>query len=148
MKSQIPQCIEVKTLKKNNLTFPRYVFEEMIQHCKTELPNEACGIVSGVNGEVTSVWRLKNESKSEKRYFVGKESVQKTFNKIFHKGEIVLGIYHSHPKTSPIPSKFDLINHPYQDVKMIIVSFKKVNPVTKCYVIENRSSTESILIVN
>ncbi|WP_394184809.1 Mov34/MPN/PAD-1 family protein [Metabacillus halosaccharovorans] len=135
-------------MSNNKLTIAQDSYVEIIDHCFSEMPYEACGIVSGVNNTVITVWKLKNESKSENRYFVSKEKVQQIYNDIFNNGENVLGIYHSHPKTSPIPSKFDLMNHPYQDVKMIIVSLKKKKPVIKCYEIVNQSYYESTLIVN
>ena len=135
-------------MSNNKITIAQDSYDEIIDHCCSELPNEACGIVSGVNNTVITVWKLKNESKSENRYFVSKEKVQQIFNNIFNNGENVLGIYHSHPKTSPIPSKFDLMNHPYQDVKMLIVSLKKKKPVIKSYEIVNQSYYESTLIVN
>ncbi|WP_026561685.1 M67 family metallopeptidase [Bacillus sp. J37] len=135
-------------MSNNKLTLKQNDYEKIIDHCCSEQPYEACGIVSGVNDIVSSIWKLKNESKSLNRYFVSNEKVQNVFDEIFNKGENVLGIYHSHPKTSPIPSEFDLINHPYHDVKMIIISLKKKKPVIKCYEIVNKSFFETTLIVN
>jgi len=135
-------------MRNNSLTLIQIAYDELLEHCRSEQPYEACGIVSGVNNTVISVWKLKNEIKSEKRYFVSKETVQQIFNEISSKGENVLGIYHSHPKTSPVPSKFDLMNHPYQHVKMIIISLKKKEPVIKCYEIVNQKFSETTLIVN
>lgn len=135
-------------MKNIKFTLVQKLYDEMIAHCRSELPYEACGIVSGVNEKVDSVWKLTNESKSKNRYFVGKDNVQNTLNELVHKGEKILGIYHSHPTTSAIPSRMDLINHPYPNVKMLIVSFKKMDPVMKCYEIKNQHFVEITLIVN
>lgn len=135
-------------MKINKLIIAQNQINEIIDHCRAELPYEACGIISGVNNTVISVWRMQNESKSEKRYFVSKGNVQNIFDEILKKGEDVIGIYHSHPKTSPIPSKYDLLNHPYPKVQMIIVSLKNKKPVIKSYEIINQHFLETTLIVN
>lgn len=135
-------------MKNDKLSFSKSSYVEIIDHCRSELPFEACGILSGINHTVYTVWKLNNEIKSDRRFFIGKETVNKTLQKIIQKREEVLGIYHSHPSTAPIPSNTDLFSHPDTNVKMIIVSLKKVNPIMKCYKIENKNYKEVTVIVN
>lgn len=117
-----------------NISKPLY--DQVINHCQKQLPYEACGLLAGTNqNDVLSIWPLENENKSRIRYYVSKKVVNKTLNQIASKGQKVLAIYHSHPKTAPYPSYTDIRHHPDEDVKMIIISFKKNIPQLRCFAI-------------
>ncbi|MBM7603157.1 proteasome lid subunit RPN8/RPN11 [Metabacillus crassostreae] len=129
------------------LFFTEYCLKEIINHGVKYLPNEVCGILSGTNNCIQSVWKLKNELNSDRRFYVGKGVVKCTLKLIEQRGHEVLGIYHSHPATSPIPSTSDIINHPDPNVKMIIISYKKITPVVKCFKIHNQQFKEILFLV-
>lgn len=117
----------------NKLIIPQSIHQQLIEYGKLGLPFEACGFLSGNNMRVKSIWQLENEVLSDRRFFVSKMRVKQTIEKIHQQNEEVLAIYHTHPTTSPIPSRFDLINHPTENVKMVIVSYKTTPPLAKCY---------------
>jgi proteasome lid subunit RPN8/RPN11 len=85
--------------------------EEMCAHAEGEQPAECCGLIGGTeDGEARSVYRLSNVA-SDRR--VGYEAAPKElFNAqrlMRERGEQLLGIYHSHPRTSdPVPSETDV----------------------------------------
>ncbi|WP_177184456.1 Mov34/MPN/PAD-1 family protein [Psychrobacillus sp. OK032] len=79
------------------------------------------------------MWVFENELKSDRCFFVSKTVVAKTLAQIAERKENVIAIYHSHLTTAPIPSSYDIINHPDSDIKMLIVSFKSEPPEAKCY---------------
>ena len=122
-------------MSNNKLTLKQNDYEKIIDHCCSEQPYEACGIVSGVNDIVSSIWKLKNESKSLNRYFVSNEKVQNVFDEIFNKGENVLGIYHSHPIDKAYPSPEDIAFNNYPEIAQIIISFARssTHPDVKCF---------------
>jgi proteasome lid subunit RPN8/RPN11 len=126
----------------NKLIFPVNYYEELVNHGQSQLPYEACGLLSGRNQTVQSIWKLKNELNSDRRFFVGEKTVNKTLQSIAKRDEKVLAIYHSHPTTAPVPSYTDVLNHPDVEVKMIIVSYKTKNPLVKCYHIQKGSYKE------
>lgn len=128
--------------RKNELIIPEDVYMEMINHCKNNLPYEVCGFLSGENNNVKSIWPFINEWKSKSRYYVSEHIVEKCLKEISLKNEKVLAIYHTHPTTSPTPSSYDLANHPYADVSMMIVSFKQNQIKVKCFTITHSSYKE------
>jgi len=129
------------------LIFPLNCFKELLNHGRSKLPYEACGILSGKNNQVHSIWKLKNEVKSDRRFFVGKKAIVETLHHIAEKDEVVLAIYHSHPTTAPVPSYIDIKNHLDSEVKMIIVSYKTKNPIVKCYSVQNRAYKEQPFLI-
>lgn len=129
-------------MENDKLIFPAKCYEELINYGRSKLPFEVCGILSGYNNNVQSIWKLKNEMNSSSRFFVGKKAVEETLQQISQKEEKVIAIYHSHPTTAPVPSYVDIINHPDSEVKMIIISYKTKKPIVKCYSVQNGAYKE------
>jgi len=100
------------------------------------LPYEACGLLSGSNNKVQSMWELENKWKSDKHFLVRKKQVEEALQKINQRNEQVLAVYHSHPTTAPVPSYNDIVNHPDDNVNMVIISYKKRSPITRWYRIQ------------
>ncbi|WP_077302875.1 Mov34/MPN/PAD-1 family protein [Virgibacillus pantothenticus] len=129
------------------IIIPLSINNQMIEHGYSALPYEACGLLAGNRMKVQSIWQLENEWKSDRRFFVSKEKVEGALNKIKQINQEVLAIYHSHPFTAPIPSTFDVRNHPTTNVKMIIVSFKGGSPSVRCYRIRDTNYEECLFCI-
>ena len=72
-------------MENNKLIFPVNCYEELVNHGRLQLPYEACGVLSGRNLTVQSIWKLKNELNSDRRFFVGERTVNKTLQSIAKK---------------------------------------------------------------
>ncbi|WP_431308912.1 Mov34/MPN/PAD-1 family protein [Halalkalibacter flavus] len=134
-------------IKTEKIIIPAICFEEIVEHGRSNLPYEVCGLLSGNKNNVQSVWKLVNEIKSDRRYFVGKKVVEETFKQINKQKEKVIAIYHSHPTTKPIPSSYDLVNHIDDEIVMVIISYKFKKPKIKCYRIEAGAYEECIYLI-
>ncbi|WP_087972256.1 M67 family metallopeptidase [Oceanobacillus rekensis] len=121
---------------RGEITIPQTIHDKMVEHGRSCLPYEACGLLSGINHNVQSIWQLENEWKSDRRFFVRKKIVEETVQKIKQLNEQVLAVYHSHPTTAPVPSNYDITNHPDDHVFMVIISYKTRPPITKWYHIQ------------
>lgn len=129
------------------IVIPQIIHNKMVESGKANLPYETCGLLSGTNNRVLLLWHLENELKSAKRFFVRKKTVEKTIQKIKNLEEQVLAIYHTHPTTAPVPSSYDMTNHPDEKVNMVIISFKTNLPVTKWYTIKGQHYTERLFCI-
>ncbi|MDQ0159595.1 Mov34/MPN/PAD-1 family protein [Alkalibacillus salilacus] len=129
-------------MKQKQLILPQTIYNQIVEDCRNNLPYESCGLVTGLDHRVNKFWPLDNELKSTKRYFVSKQSLEAVMNEITQSGEQVLAIYHTHPVTAPVPSSFDLKNHPDHSVYMMIISFKLESPMCKLYSVENNRYLE------
>ncbi|MEC5424241.1 Mov34/MPN/PAD-1 family protein [Virgibacillus sp. C22-A2] len=134
-------------MQTESIVIPEIIHNEMVENCKDRLPYEACGLLSGTGNRIRSLWQLENELKSATRFFVSKQSVEKTIQNIKHLEEQVLAIYHTHPITDPVPSSYDLRNHTDEKVFMVIISFKTNPPITKWYTIKGNHYTERLFSI-
>jgi proteasome lid subunit RPN8/RPN11 len=109
------------------------VYQEMIEHCRNNLPYETCGLLSGQDGMGMTVWKLKNESQNLNRFYMSKDSIKYAVKKMEEQAEQLTGIFHSHPSTRAFPSFHDIKNNPYTELPYIIISFYKGNVEVGCF---------------
>jgi proteasome lid subunit RPN8/RPN11 len=114
----------------NHLLLSRQFLDAMIEHARTELPNECCGLLAGVrDGAVLRVearHELVNETPSPKEYFAVK-SVFAATKKMREFDHEIVAIYHSHPTSEPIPSNKDLKRNFHGDtVVHFIIGFYRL----------------------
>lgn len=88
---------------------PRVVAEEMLTHARAQLPNEACGLVSGslADGQVTRFHPARNVDASPLRYDVHPEDLVRITFAIEAAGEDLVAIFHSHTRSAAVPSATD-----------------------------------------
>ncbi len=84
----------------------RELVDEIVAHAKEEAPNECCGVMGGADGRATSVRRGKNLHASPLRFEIADPI--KLLNAIEADGEELVGIYHSHTRSAPLPSQTDV----------------------------------------
>jgi [CysO sulfur-carrier protein]-S-L-cysteine hydrolase len=130
------------------IIIPLSIHKQMVEHGNLALPYEACGVLAGNQTNVQSIWQLENEWKSDRRFYVSKHEVERTVKRIKQVNQNVLAIYHSHPYTAPIPSTLDIANHPADNVKMVIISFKGGSPLVKWYRIRDANYEECLFWID
>jgi proteasome lid subunit RPN8/RPN11 len=124
------------------LQIPAAIRDAMVDHCLREAPLEACGILGGVNHRVASFFLLANELHDEARYRADPRELIAAVQALRGRGEEILALYHSHPKTEAIPSKTDLRENYYGDVPRIIVSLAGAEPVVRIWRLDTDSFEE------
>ena len=92
------------------ITLLREHLDEMFAHARAMSPEECCGLVGGAAERARTIYRLRNVARDP---LVGYEAApQELFaaqRMMRERGEGLLGIYHSHPRSSdPIPSETDV----------------------------------------
>ncbi len=123
------------------------VYEDMIAHCRSALPNEGCGLLSGIASSGETLWKLRNESHNSNRFYMSAQSIKKTVETIEKKCEMLTGIFHSHPNSPAIPSSYDIQYNTYNNLAYIIVSFYKGNIEVGCFRMENKTIIQLELIL-
>ncbi|MBM7573682.1 Mov34/MPN/PAD-1 family protein [Aquibacillus albus] len=134
-------------MSNKKIVIPQIIYNQMVENGRSNLPYETCGLLSGIDDYVQSIWHLENEVKSVSRFFVKKETVEETMRKINQLEEQVLAIYHTHPTTAPVPSSYDIFNHPDEKVSMLIISYKTNPPITKWYNIQGSKYVEHLFFI-
>ena len=94
-------------------------------HARREHPAECCGLLSGANGLITDIHRLRNDAdKPETRYFATPEELFAAMRRIRESGQSLLGVYHSHPRTPAYPSTSDVEMAFYPEAYYFIISLE------------------------
>jgi proteasome lid subunit RPN8/RPN11 len=85
-------------------------------------PEEACGLLAGVGGEVLEVISVPNALHSPVRYRMDPRDQWRAFQTIEQRGWELLGIYHSHPNGPEVPSETDVSEAFYPEAAYLIWS--------------------------
>lgn len=106
------------------LVLPRSVADEMLGHARAELPNEACGLLSGslATGLATRFHAARNSEASPLRYNVDPEDLVRITFAIEEAGEELVAIFHSHTLSPAVPSATDLRAAMYPDPFYLLAS--------------------------
>lgn len=116
------------------ILLPRTILERMIVHAQQDQPNECCGLLAGNDGKVAQGLPLVNELASPTEYSAEPKSLLQAAKAARLAGQDVLGFYHSHPTSAPVPSKTDLARNAWgSDVVFFIISLAKEEPEVRAW---------------
>ena len=106
------------------LQLPPAVAEELMRHARSELPNEACGLISGSlpTGSASRFYPARNVEASPLRYNVHPEDLVRITFEIEDAGEELVAIFHSHTRSAAIPSATDRRTAMYPDPFYLLAS--------------------------
>jgi len=94
-------------------------------HARRTHPAECCGLLSGRNGVITDIHPLRNDAdRPETRYFATPEDLFAAMRRIRESNQVLLGIYHSHPRTLAYPSASDVEMAFYPEALYFIISLE------------------------
>lgn len=108
----------------NGLAVPVGVADELMRHARAELPNEACGLLSGslADGRATAFHPARNVEASPLRYNVHPEDLVRITFAIEDAGEDLVAIFHSHTRSAAVPSATDRRTAMYPDAFYLLAS--------------------------
>lgn len=123
------------------------LYQEMIDHLRSTLPLEGCGIIAMLDGAAVRLFPGTNTESSETRYNMDLAEIVDAFDAIDRNGWKLGALFHSHPHSAPIPSETDLANAFYPDALMVIVSFSSERPETRAYRVDGSVREVPVQIV-
>lgn len=84
----------------------------IVAHCQGALPNEGCGLLlgqrQGTNALIVEALPACNSRASPQHYEIAPEAVLAADRHARASGQTLLGAWHSHPDSQPVPSATDL----------------------------------------
>lgn len=106
------------------LIIPADLAAAMLSHARTELPNEACGILSGSLevGRVVAFHPARNAEASPLRYNVDPEDLVRITFAIEDAGQDLVAIFHSHTRSPAVPSATDRRAAMYPDAFYVLAT--------------------------
>ena len=115
--------------------------DELIAHAREANPNECCGLIGGTPDRVAqSVYRLRNLAANPLvTYEAASEDLFKAQRVMRERGELLLAIYHSHPRAAdPYPSETDVRLAYYPTAVYLIVGLGNREPQLKAFRISEK----------
>ena len=108
----------------HGLAIPATVAVELLAHARAELPNEACGLLSGslADGRATAFHPTRNAEASPLRYSVHPDDLVRITFAIEDAGEDLVAIFHSHTRSAAVPSATDRRAAMYPDPFYLLAS--------------------------
>ena len=108
----------------SGLSLPLAVAEQLMEHARAELPNEACGLLSGsfATGRATAFHPARNVEASPLRYNVHPEDLVRLIFAIEDAREDLVAIFHSHTRSAAVPSATDRRSAMYPEALYLLAS--------------------------
>ncbi len=125
------------------LTIKDSDLRRIYEHCDSEYPNEACGILAGHNGTVEKLYSMKNAEASPSFYVMDPQEQFRVMKEMRQAGLHLVGIYHSHTGSQAYPSSTDVSLAYYPEAVYLIVTLLDRNrPVSRGFTIIDGTITE------
>jgi proteasome lid subunit RPN8/RPN11 len=131
------------------LRLPAQVYTQIVAHCLSGLPDEACGLIGGdlATGEVVRCYPTRNLAASAKLYTVDpKQHLQADRDAEAH-GMAIMGVFHSHTHTDAYPSPTDVAQAPDPQWHYVLVSLRDISPMLRSYrIVDQRIEEEAVIV--
>ena len=93
------------------LALPDALRQHIVERAEEALPNECCGLLTGTRDaegwRVNRLISLENVAASPIVYEADPKALLRAHREMRERGEDLVGIYHSHPSSAPVPSRTD-----------------------------------------
>ena len=106
---------------------PRPIADAIVDHARSEYPNEACGLIVGsapaaAGGEALRYESCRNKAASPYRYEVHPDDLLRLTVAVDDADEVFWAIVHSHVRSPAVPSPTDIGLASYPDSLYVLVS--------------------------
>jgi len=128
-------------------TIRREVLEQLTAHAREARPHECCGVLIGVNRVIVQARRAANLSDDPNRFELDPQAHVAAIRDTRGTAQSVVGFYHSHPHSPPVPSARDLAESTYPDVLHLIVGFPDAEPQTRAFILGPEGYREAGLAI-
>src|SRR5688572_31300877 len=112
----------------------------ILAHAAEAKPNECCGLIGGQNNQARNTYPMQNVAQNPQlAYEAAPEDLFAAQREMRERGEGLLAIYHSHPRSSdPSPSETDVRLAYYPSATYLIIGLGGVTAVIKAFSISER----------
>ncbi|MFA6335783.1 MAG: M67 family metallopeptidase [Bacteroidales bacterium] len=128
------------------IQIPKNIIEGIIHQALKELPNEACGLLTGKNGVVEKRYAMINVDFSPSHFSFNPAEQFQVFRSALADGTQIIANYHSHPESPARPSKEDIRLAFDPEITYLILSLASEKPVLKAFNIKDGVSEEVEII--
>ena len=91
-----------------SINIPANVVRDMLDHAREAAPRECCGLLIGKDDSIVRSVRARNLDSKATLYLINPEDHFSAIRSARAEGLEVIGAYHSHPSSAPVPSPTDV----------------------------------------
>lgn len=124
------------------MRIPKHIYDGIVAQAYAEMPNEACGLLVGKEGEVVKQHSMTNIDHSPEHFSFDPAEQFQVYRSARAEGLEIIANYHSHPETPSRPSVEDIRLAYDPNILYLIVSLAAEIPVLKAFNIQNGISNE------
>jgi proteasome lid subunit RPN8/RPN11 len=106
---------------------PDRIVDAILAHARAELPNECCGLLIGRATTIEDLRPARNLDAGPASYLIDPADHFAAIRAARASGRRVVGAYHSHPASPPVPSARDLAEANFPEFVYLIVSLEEVD---------------------
>jgi proteasome lid subunit RPN8/RPN11 len=118
---------------KSEVNLSARCIEAIVTHARAEAPRECCGMLIGTGTSVLEAAAARNIAERPTRFLIDPQDHIDAIRRARERGLAVLGFYHSHPHSSPVPSETDVEEATYPDHLYVIVGLERDTPEIRCF---------------
>jgi proteasome lid subunit RPN8/RPN11 len=122
----------------------RAALEAAVAHAREAAPGECCGLLLGAVEVIADIRRARNLATNLNRFLIDPKDHIDARREARSRGLDVVGFYHSHPYSEPVPSSTDLAEASYPDHLYLIVGLVGEGPDVRLYRLEANRFLELI----
>ena len=122
--------------------------ERIVDHCRSGLPNEACGLLAGAAGVVRAVYAIANADASPVSYTIDPAGHFAALTDAEARGWELLGAFHSHVDGPAVPSRRDVAAAAEPDWVWLVVGPMSGDPEIRAFRISEGVVTPEALAVD
>lgn len=132
------------------ITMFRSDFDKIYEHALSVAPDEACGLIAGVDREdgvreIKKVYILENIDHTNEHFSIDPREQLKAVKEMRSEGLVPLGNWHSHPESPSRPSEEDKRLANDSSASYLILSLaEEGNPVLNAFHIEGEQGNRSV----
>ena len=126
------------------IRIPQKLYDELIAHCRSEYPKEACGfLVANAAGTLEKVYPMKNVENSPIGYAMDPREQLAVEKEMRQHDQKPVVIYHSHTASAAVPSPVDIELAISPEISYVIVSLQdRAKPDLRSYKIDGERPRE------
>ena len=132
------------------ITIRKEDFDAIHQHARKDLPNEACGLIAGVDlpdgtREIRKVYLLTNVDHTNEHFTIDPKEHLRSIKDMRANGLSPLGNWHSHPESPSRPSEEDKrLANDSKASYLILSLMEEGNPVLNAFHVEGPEGERTV----
>ncbi len=132
------------------ITIKKSDFDKMYEHALSERPDEACGLVAGLDNEdgsreIKKVYLLTNIDHTNEHFSIDPKEQLQSIKDMRANGLKPLGNWHSHPETPSRPSEEDKrLANDSKASYLILSLMEEGNPVLNAFHVESANGEKTV----